>query len=186
MLIPILVLTGLCALTIATRILGTVEMNGVAYDFMLTEKHYGAFIAVSLNFIAFFAFRKYFKFVFGATLLLGLFCGINFTPLDSKLTFGIGSLEIGFQPTSFLVGLLTLALNFKTIKLALNDNNDEVSEQNSQYNQKRFNEDVEKFKSKYISYSTDDLTQLVTDRRYRASALEAARQILNDRRLNSK
>jgi len=185
MLIPVLVLTGLCALTVVTLIRGTVEMNGVDYDFMLTEKHYGAFIAVIVNLITFFAFRQYFKYVFGATLLLGLFCIINFTPLDSKWTFGIGSLKIGFQPTAFLVGLLTLALNFKTIKLALDNNNGEVSEQNLQDNQNRFNKDVEKFKQKYLSYSSDDLTQLIADKRYTASALEAARQILNDRQVNN-
>ena len=185
MLIPVLVLTGLCALTVATLIRGTFEMNGVDYDFMLTEKHYGAFVAVTVNLITFFTFRQYFKYVFGATLLLGLFCKINFTPMDSKWTLGIGSLKIGFQPTAFLAGLLTLALNFKTIKVALDNNNGEVSEQNLQDNQKRFNEDVEKFKQKYLNYSSDDLTQLVADKRYTASALEAARQILKDRQVNN-
>jgi len=185
MLIPVLVLTGLCALTVATLIRGTVEMDGLNYDFMLTEKHYGALVAVTVNLISFFAFRQYFKYVFGATLLLGLFCIINFTPLDSKWTLGIGSLKIGFQPTAFLVGLLTLALNFKTFKVALDNTSGEVSEQNLIDNQKRFNEDVEKFKTKYVNYSTDDLTQLISDNRYTASALEAARQIINQRQQTS-
>ncbi len=186
MLIPILVLTGLCVLTVATLIRETVEMDGVNYDFMLTEKHYGAFVAVIINFISFFAFRQYFKYVFCLTILLGLFCIINFTPLDSNWFFRIGSLKIVFQPTAFLVGLLTLAINFKTFKAALDYNNHgEVSEQNLQDNQKRFNEDVEKFKEKYLNYSSDDLTQFVADKSYTASALEAARQILNDRQANN-
>ena len=185
MLIPVLVLTGLCALTIATLIRGTVEMNGLHYDFMLTEKHYAAFVAVTLNLFSFFKFRQYFKYVFGATLILGLFCLLNFTPLDSKWTLGIGSLKIGFQPTAFLVGLLTLILNFDRIRATLENNNGEIAEQDIQDNKDRINEEVKKFKNKYFNYSSDELEQILSDKRYTASALEAARQILNQRQLNN-
>ncbi len=186
MLIPVLVLTGLCTLTVVTLIRGKVEMNGTDYNFMLTEKHYGAFVAVTLNLISFFAFRQYFKYVFGLTILLGLFSIINFTPLDSKWTLRIGSLKFGFQPTAFLVGLLTFTLNFKYIILTFDKSKGEVSDQNLQDIQKHFNEDVENFKQKYLSYSSDDLTQLIIDKRYTDSAIEAARQILNERQINIK
>jgi hypothetical protein len=185
MLIPVLVLTGLCVFTVVRYILGTNEINGEDYNFMLTAKHYGAFVAVTVNLISFFAFRQYFKYIFGVTILLGLFCIINFTPVDIKWTLRIGSIKIGFQPTAFLVGLLTFVLNFKDKILTFDSSNGEVSEQNLQDNQKRFDEEVENFKQKYFSYSSEDLTQLIADKRYTASALEAARQILNERQVNT-
>ena len=123
MLIPVLVLTSFCILTLATLIEGTVEINGLYYNFMLTGKHYGAFVAVIISLISFFVFRSYFNYVLGATLLLGLLGILNFTPLNSTWALGIGSLKIGFQPLAFFVGLLTLALNFKSIKLAFKNNN---------------------------------------------------------------
>jgi len=116
MLIPILVLAGLCMFTVATFIRGTVDMNGFEYEFMLTVKHYGAFVSVMVNLVSFFVFRKYFKYIFILTLLLGLFSIINFTPLDTQWMLRAGSILIEIQPTAFLVGILTIVLNFKTIE----------------------------------------------------------------------
>jgi len=115
MLIPNLVLTGCCLLTIATFFRGRVQMTGVNYDFILTPQPYGAFAAVVLNFIGFFVFRPYYKYILSFTLLFGLFNAINFIPLDIKFTFGIGILKLAFQPVILVVVLLTYIINFKRV-----------------------------------------------------------------------
>lgn len=180
MLLPLLLLTGFCGLTIVTSVRSTVEMGGIEYGFILTEKHYGAFLAIALCLFAFFAFRRHFKYVFSITLLLGLFCIINFTPLDRQWTLGLGSLEISFQPTALFIGLLTLALNLTKL-VGYIDSKPEIS---SMGRQNRFNEDVVKFKLKYMHYSTNDLIELASDQRFTSAAIEAARQIIDERQAN--
>ncbi|MCO4292543.1 hypothetical protein NF867_06700 [Solitalea sp. MAHUQ-68] len=115
-LMPALILTGLCAYTLLTFIRGTVEISGFNLEFNLTKKHYGAFIAVAISLISYFAFRQFFNYILAFTLLLGLFCIINFTPFDFIWPLEIGSFKINFQPTAFLVGIFAIILNFKDLK----------------------------------------------------------------------
>ena len=121
MLIPTLVLTGCCLLTIATFFRGKVQMAGTEYDFVLTPQHFGAFATVVLNFIAFFVFRPYYKYILSFTLLFGLFNAIYFIPLDIQFTFGIGILKLRFQPVILVVVLLTYIINFKRVNEFLID-----------------------------------------------------------------
>ncbi len=181
---PVLVLALFCLWTVVTVIRGTVELNGQEYEFSLALTHYAAFVAVIINFVVFFIRRPYYKYVLGATLLLGLLGLLNFTPIARRWVIGFGNLGIGVQPVSFLVGLLTLALNFEAIKVALGQsNNPEDVARNFAANQKAFRKEVEKFKQKYTSVSSDELTKVLADKRYTAAAMEAARQIIEERRL---
>lgn len=183
-LLPVLVLALFCIWTVVTVIRGTVELNGQEYEFSLALTHYAAFVAVIINFVVFFMRRPYYKYVLGATLLLGLFGLLNFTPIARRWVIGFGVFRIGVQPVSFLVGLLTLALNFEAIKVALGQsNNPEDVARNFAANQKAFRKEVEKFKQKYTSVSSDELTKVLADKRYTTAAMEAARQILEERRL---
>ncbi|MBC8112169.1 MAG: hypothetical protein H7Y04_14020 [Verrucomicrobia bacterium] len=54
--IPLLVLTFFSILTLITFFIGTVEINGELHNFSLTEKHRGAFIALTINFATYFFF----------------------------------------------------------------------------------------------------------------------------------
>lgn len=181
MLIPLFILIGLSILTLLKGFSGQIEVNGSYYDFVLSIKNYGAFTALIINIIIFSFFRKYFKYTFSITILLGLFSLINYTSTDTKWILSLGSLEVGFQPTSFFIGLLTLGLNLKLIKSFLDSLNDEKSEQNLIENQRIFDEHVAKFKNTYANYSTEDLKNIISNNRHVDSALEAARQIINNR-----
>ena len=181
MLIPLFILIGLSILTLLKGFSGQIEVNGSYYDFVLSIKNYGAFTALIINIIIFSFFRKYFKYTFSITILLGLFSLINYTSTDTKWILSLGSLEVGFQPTSFFIGLLTLGLNLKLIKSFLDSLNDEKSEQNLIENQRIFDEHVAKFKNTYANYSAEDLKNIISNNRHVDSALEAARQIINNR-----
>jgi hypothetical protein len=185
-LLPVNVLALLCVWTVVTLIRGTVEFNGQEYEFTLTIKHYAAFAAVMINFVVFFIRRQYYKYVLAATLLLGLFGLLNFTPIAGRWVIRFGNLGIGLQPVSFLVGLLTIALNFEAIKVALGPSNSpEDLARNLAAKQKAFQKEVEKFKQKYTNVSSDELIKVLADKRYTDAAIEAAGQILEERKLNN-
>jgi len=180
-LIPLGVFTVLCITTLITRFSGTREADGTYSHIILSWKHYGAFAAVLLNYGIFFRFRPQFKKTFIATLLLGLFGIINFTATDSLWTLKMGDTTVFIlQPASFYVALLTLALNYKTIRAR--QAKSEPPAENLQSNEKHYREDLEKFKSKYAPYSNEDLEKIIADRRFTAAALEAAEQILSERK----
>ncbi len=180
-LIPLGLFTILCVTTLITYFSGTGETNGTSPHIILTWKHYGAFATVLVNYVVFFGFRPQFKKTFIATLLLGL-CGIlNFTATDSLWYLKMGDATVFIlQPTSFYIALLTLALNYETIRAR--QKNNEPPAENLQNNEKYYREDLEKFKNKYAVYTNEDLEKIIADKRFTAAALEAAALILLERR----
>lgn len=184
-LIPLGVFTILCIVTLITHFSGTHEADGTYSHIILTWKHGGAFAAVLLNYLVFFGFRPYFKKTFIAMLLLGLFGLINFTTTDSLWHLKMGDATVfRLQPVSFYVALLTLALNYQSIRAR--QSKSEPPAENLQNNEKYYREDLEKFKSKYAAYPNEDLEKIVADRRFTAAALEAAEQILSERQTTQK
>lgn len=180
-LIPLGVFTILCAVTLLTHFSGTQEADGTYSHTILSWKHYGAFAAVLLNYVVFFGFRPHFKKTFIGMLLLGVFGFINFTATDSLWYLKMGDATVfRVQPLSFYVALLTLALNYKAIRAR--QEKSEPPAENLQSNEKYYREDLEKFKNKYASYPNEDLEKIIADKRFTAAALEAAGQILSERK----
>ena len=186
-LIPTLILAIICIFTLATLMFGTLKWySGEIYNYTITSKHYGAFVAVTINLILYFAYRPLYKYTLSATLLLGLFNIINFTVAEYKWSTGFTWLNTGeFQPTSFFVGLITFTINIKRIAFRLAPKTEQTSEQIAIERQKEFNADVEKFKNIYHSKSSEDLIQIIADRKYTATALAAAQQIIDERQSNN-
>lgn len=181
-LIPVLVLAIVCVATIVQFIQKTpiTDASGETSWLIPTTKHYAAFIAVVICLISFFAYRPLYNYVLGATLLLGLFDLINFTVEDNIVSFGINSLRISFQPTTFYVILIVIIINLKEIRKRRSENL-QTTVPISNYSQERQKEEIEKFKEKYESKTSDELTQILSDKRFTQAALDAARQILDDR-----
>jgi len=146
-------------------------------DFTLTIEHYCGLAAVALCIISFFVLRRFYKFVFGATLILGLLNLINFTPGHSTTSFYINSLSISFQPVSFFICILTIILILPKRSEVKVINTEQISVDH----QKQFDEDVTKFKNIFINKPTADLSDILTDSRFTAAAKDAARQILDER-----
>jgi hypothetical protein len=53
-LLPVLLLLGFCVSTIIQGLIGTIELDGVAYDFSLNAKHYGAIALTAVAVASFF------------------------------------------------------------------------------------------------------------------------------------
>jgi hypothetical protein len=105
-LLPLILLSLFSLWTSITFITGNAG-DGVS----LSNQHYYAFIAIALNFLAYFFFRKAYKYVLIAVLVLGLFNVLNFTGAEITTTFSLNSFHISVQPVSFFAGLFTLAIN---------------------------------------------------------------------------
>jgi hypothetical protein len=181
-LIPVLVLAIISIATIMEFIQKApiIVASGETSWLTPTPKHYVAFAAVAICLIIFFVYRPFYKYVLGATFFLGLFDLINFTAEDTIFSLGLNSLKISFQPTTFYIIILTVIINLKEIRKKREENVQTI-EPISNYSQDRFNEQFEKFKETYKNKTSDELTQIVTENKFTPAALEAARQLLNDR-----
>lgn len=152
----------------------------------LTPKQYGGVAAVTINLIAFFAFRPYYKYVLLLTLLLGLINLINFTPAVASISFGIGSAKLAIEPTSLFIGILAYLINFKRVNELFFQRFGTTPEQADKYQQQVAAEQIEKYKKRYSDYSDELLNNILTENKYAPEALAAARQILNERQLKEK
>ncbi|MDI9862341.1 hypothetical protein [Flectobacillus roseus] len=184
--LPVLLLTIYCIDAIVTAMRGTVVITSTTYDYVLTIKHYIAFVAIGVNFFTYFFLRQFYKYTLGLTIAIGLFNLMTFSALQTTSIIGINSLKIGFQPSAFWAGLLAYIINFKRINEFILDNlvTKQTPEEQERIEKVRFAEEVEKFKGKYKSYSAETLTEIITANRYVPEALEAARQLLNERQPN--
>jgi hypothetical protein len=185
-LLPVLLLTIYCIDAVVTAIRETVVMAGTTYDYELTIKHYIAFGAIGVNYFTYFFLRQFYKYTLGLTITIGLFNLMTFSALQTTSSIGINSLKIGFQPSAFWAGLLAYIINFKRINEFILNNlvTKQTPEEQERAEKARFAERVEKFKWKYESYSAETLTEIVTANKYVPEALEAARQLLNERQQN--
>lgn len=177
-LLPLLLLVICCVSTTVTALKGTVELDGTAYGFALGPKHYGALAAVGTTLISFFFVKKYYKYCFALTLLLGVLGIINFTALQYNTGLTFGELYVGLSPVVLAVILLTYLLNYRRINpllFALIKPSDEKINRLRQ-------EEIEEFKNKFSRKSTKDLTQMVTHGKLVPSAITAAQQLLGERK----
>lgn len=183
--IPLLLLTAYCIEVGVAAIKGWADMAGETYEFALSTKHYIAFGAVTLNFLAYFLLRNLYKYILGLTVVIGLFNVIVFSVFETTQSFSLNSLKISFQPSAFLAGLLAYILNFKKVNNFILDNFRTVQtpEEQDKFEKVIFDEETQKFKERYKSYSNEDLTEIITEKRYVSGAIEAARQLLDERNL---
>jgi hypothetical protein len=180
-LLPVLVLTLYCISAVVTAIQGSVVVNGETYEYSLNIKNYLGFAAVIINFVGFFTFKRFYKYILLTTILVGTFNFIIFSALETTTSFNIGSLRIGFQPSTFLAGFAAYLVNLKKVNNLIIDQfgpSPEEAEKNSKAN---WLESVNKFKVRYNNYSIEELNQILTENKYVAEALEAARQLITER-----
>lgn len=170
--IPVLVLACLCIWTIVVSIL---------WNHTLGLKEYGAYAAVIVTLLIFFAFRPFYKYVLLLTLLLGLINLINFGPFDGTIKFSIGSISIRVQTVSFFLCILTYITNFEKINEIFLLHFGTTPEQSERYEEQVRAEQIGKYKKRYSDYSDELLNNILTENKYAPEALAAARQILNER-----
>jgi hypothetical protein len=166
---------------------GAVVLGGHSVDVFLSGKHYAAFVLVGLSYLTFFFFFKGYQYIIGATILSGLFNLINFAPLESTVGIAINSFSIRAQPESLLAGVLFIMVNKKQLLAFFKGKKSDASS-NKPESARQFatiQENVAQFRVKYENYSTESLTEIVSAGRYVPEALEAARQVLEERGQNT-
>jgi hypothetical protein len=177
-LLPTLVLAVFSAYTAFTLLTSEVKTGNVTTSFAILPQHYGAFAAVALCLFSFFFLRKIYRYVLGATLVLGIFSVLNFTVNAHWVGLKLGALNITIQPLSFAVALFTLLLNWQKIKKYLVS----IVRKSEQPDTLSYNEDVEVFKVKYLNLSSEELQKIIADKRFRPEAIEAAKKLLEERK----
>lgn len=182
-LIPVIVLAVFSVGIIVAAFDGVVVVSGKQYPFSLSLQHYLAFVSIAVNFICYFFFRSIYKYALLITIVVGLFNLINFTAVEHFIGLRIGKVSISFQPTAFLVGFLVYVLNFKRANNFLIDliAVKRTPEEQEKFEKKVFAEGVEKFRNTYSHYSNEALTEIVEAKKFVPEALEAARQLLQER-----
>ena len=156
-------------------------MNGENFDFELTTRHYGAFLAIIINWISYFFGRRLFKYVLTLTLLLGLINLINFTALLTMSFIAYDKHQLGLQPTIFWISILTYIINFKRANEILYKFFGPTPEQADKNARRRQTEQIDKFKDRYSKYSDEQLNIILTENKFVPDALQAVRQLLNER-----
>ena len=169
-LLPILFLCCLSIWTIIEVIFVKTEYEGAFYDKHFSVANYIAFSALIADLLFYFYLRKYFKYTVLVTVILGLLGTINYHTTVFTFVF-----IIPFQPTSLLIAILYVGLNFERTKTKILGKN--IPEDEKQLDLEK----VETFKRKFANKSTEELTELIGDRRFIKEAKIASTQILNER-----
>jgi len=171
-LFPVVILTGICVFTFDEIFESKVDI--ISSVQLLSLKNYLAFFLLILNYLIFYFWRKTYKYILIATLLLGLFNLINFNLGEYNLYLGS---EIGIQPFITLILILMFFINFKTVKnFFFESGNTEVIDEKIKKSEQK--QKIEMFKKKYQSYSLENLEMILSDNRYVYEAKEAAKELL--------
>ena len=182
-LLPLLLLTIYCADAIVASVQGTVDMAGVPYYYTITTKNYLAMTAVALNFVFYFAFRPYYKFVLLITIALGIFNFLVFPALETTVSYKLNGIKISFQPSAFFAGLLAYMINFKRVNnyILTNLSNKKSAKEIEDMQMNHFVNEVQGYKIKFDGYSTESLREITEANKLVPAAVEAARQLIRDR-----
>lgn len=176
-LIPVLLLTLFIINTIVSAVFN--KLNGGYWG--MTLKNYAAIILLILNLVIYFKSRSYYKYALFFTLILGATGLIVFTPFEASGYLQTGSLRLSFQPVVALIVIITFIINFKrTIELILDLFRPTAAEAEKKEKESK-SEQLEKLKSIYRHKTSDELTQLLTDKRFVPEAHKAAKELLEER-----
>jgi hypothetical protein len=183
-LLPILLLTGLCIWTLQEGLIGTTVIEGdrtINTHVNLDITHYCAFALVFINLLSFLFFRRFTKYILLLTLTLGLLDIINFTPSHDTVSYGFNSLAIQFQTSSLQVGIITYILYFKRINGSIIHFFNPPFKQTPEIDSSKYREQINKVKERFAKYSNDELSSIVTEKKYTPEAWEAAQELLSER-----
>ena len=181
-LIPVLVLSGFCIFTVATFFNDKIVNN--EEQLLLNLKHYAGFSCVIICVISFFKFRHFYKYLLLVTLMLGFANFINFTPSTITNFIGFGSLEIGFQPTSFLAILSGYVINHRRANKFIIRQIQSLSNENQTFEEELNLNKIDRFKDRYKEYPDNKLQQILNENEFVPEALEVARIVLKQRKIS--
>lgn len=170
-LLPILLLCCFAIWTIIEVQFIMTEYEGEFYEQHYRIENYLAFIFLIADLIIYFKFRPYFKYAVLTTVVLGLLGILNYHTFISTLNIVVIPLQI----TSLIIAIIYIALNYERTKNKL------FGEYVPEAEQLPDLEKVETFKRKFTNKSTEELTELIGDKRFVKEAKIASTEILNER-----
>ena len=178
-LIPILLFAAVCISTIITAISGlvTVTLDNIDYKITLGAKHYEAIIFVTATLISFFIFRKYYKYFFIITLILGVVGLINFTLSELSMGLTFGDVHVGMSPILIAVGIITYLLNQQRVNSALLALIKPSEKMVVRFQQ----EEVDDFRDRFARKSSEEFKKIVAVKKLVPSAISTAQQLLQER-----
>ncbi|GAA4303111.1 hypothetical protein [Nibribacter koreensis] len=144
----------------------------------LTWRHYlGILFALATG--ALYLYKlKYFKKVLGATLLIGTFNVLAFTPSITTVNISIASLGVTFQPFSLIGLLIFMAFNGKRIVEILGIQAPSEPPAGIYYLDE---EKFEKLKENYQWKSIEELNTIITSGKFTIEAVEAAKKVKEEK-----
>jgi uncharacterized membrane protein len=179
-LIPVLILTVFSAYSVIYTLANM--MTEWDKHFLFTSKHYAALVILTMNYIAFFKYRHYYKYTLLITLLLGFCNFVSFTVDEYNGYIQFNSIKFYVQPVFFLICVITYLLNFKRVNNSLKQAFQSPPEYAAKKEIADYSEQLEKFKMLYSNYSDEQLQTIITEGKHTSQAINAARQILNERK----
>lgn len=167
-LIPLIILGVASVYTILNYLFNRSESEGIVYSYGLSFENYLGFLAVVLNFLAYFLLRRQFKKVIIITIASGVLGALNYLPIKFALNFGItDSFILTIDAFSLFIGLLYFLLNYRLLFKQTADRQ-ELADLNK----------VLDFKEKYADKADEELLEIVSDKRFTIEAKQAATELL--------
>ncbi|MCA8830406.1 hypothetical protein [Hymenobacter pini] len=182
-LIPVLLMAALSICTILTVLFVPVYQDGEAYQRAFTLAHYGAFVAVVLNLLAYFLRRPFFKPLLLLTLGLTLLSIINFLPDDFRFNFGFGDVGVGFSILGLVLVVLYYFMNKPTAHAFVNQHI--IPTPTPEQAARRRRQRIDQFKNTFAKKSDESLRLMLQEKKVLPDALTAARELLQERQAST-
>ncbi len=174
-LIPVLILLFYGIDLLYTYFTGQFEFNGKMVKFFSGIEQHAALNAIVLNFMVFFLARPYYRYILIATIISGLFGWLNFRPYQSTIDLKLGGLHTEFHTQMILPCIAVFIINSNRLFPHVGAT-PEVSVKPATWD-----EDIVRFRSAFERYTTENLYTVMNDKRYTGAAVEAARQLLEEK-----
>lgn len=166
-LIPLIILGLCCIYTFLNSYFNSYEASdGSVYFYSLKLEHYLALAALIIDFLVYFLWKSYFRYVVILTLVLGLFNVLIYLPININIVF-----IVSFQALSFMMGLFYIFLNYGSIykKGTLKAEQIDMDK-------------IEKLKLKYLEMTNEELKEINEDKRFTAEAKMAVEEVIKERK----
>ncbi|MBI1306993.1 MAG: hypothetical protein GC181_10365 [Bacteroidetes bacterium] len=180
-LLPIIILSVYLAFTIIGGLRGFVYLNGEPVEVLLNWKHWLSLTLLVINYIAWFKFRKFFKYSLSVTLLLGLTGVILFSYDNLKTFYTFNSFEFEVFPRVIFAALVSVIVYFKDFKRLLSNLRTEAELDRKKTELKTLNSETDQFRFKFEKYSDQKLLQIAEDESYSEAARYAAKSLIAER-----
>lgn len=151
----------------------------------IDKKLYISIACILVLFICYVVYNKGYKYLLAIVLLATLFGWISFFPTEGYIRFSIFKIALTIQVGGLLLIGGTYWLNKESVNIFVVDSFqrlfDITPERIQTMNQERFESSVSRYKQRYQEYTSEQLTLILQENRYVPEALEAARQLLEQR-----